>query len=148
MSTVLDFAVSITTPSGVLALENPVGGYSVHRESLGTRSITLRKKEITSPYVEGSFVPQAVRENVTEVLSVWVEGPNFATVDARIDALLAGYSQMQYIVTMRMGTLTETWRCSPADYTIEFSGEQRFSLLALVKAQIPRLPTLTKVVAP
>lgn len=145
---VLDFAVSITTPGGLLQLEDPLNGYSVHRESLGTTTNGLRRQEISNPYVEGTFVPQAVRDNVTETLSVWIEGATFAEVDERVDRFISGLSQMQYLVAVRMETLTTTWRCLPADYSIEFSGEQRFSRLALVKAQVPRLPSMTKVVAP
>lgn len=146
---VLDFGVTITTPAaGILVLEDSVNGYEVHKDSFGQRATTLRKQEISSSYVEGSFVTQAVRENVTETLAVWVSGSTDAIVDDRVAALISCLSQLQYRIAVRFGTRTETLLCQPADYVIEFPAEQRFSKLALVRAQIPRSPTTTKVTAP
>ena len=49
---------------------------------------------------------------------------------------------------MTFGNLREEWVCQYSDYTIESDQNLRFSTLALVKAQVPHLPTVTRTLVP
>lgn len=140
----LDVSFSIYAPSGWLDLEDPANGYEAHRDTRGTRAVSWRKREISSNYVEGTFVNDAVRENVIEALAIYVRGDDPFQLDERVTALTNALEQLHYLVRARTGNLLETWSCMVAEYTIETSMEMQHATMALVRASVPRLPTVTK----
>ena len=138
----LDIAFSIHAPSGWLDLDDAAGGYEAHKDTRAGQSVTWRKQEIESPYVEGTFVNEAVRENVSEALAIYVRGGSPFELRQRVTALTDALSQLQYEVRMVEGNAQETWDCSVADYTIETPQEMINSTMALVRATVPRRPTV------
>jgi hypothetical protein len=144
----LDIAMAIQAPSGWLELENRVGGYVVHKESRAEQAVSWRKQEITSNYVEGTFVNEAVRENVTEAVVVYVYGPTSYDLSVRVKALTDAFSQIRYQMRFRDGNMLTTWDCSVADYTVQTPQEMINSTMAVVKAQVPRRPSATTVKVP
>jgi hypothetical protein len=144
----LDVSLQLMTPGGWLELEDPDNGYELHKDSFATRSVSHRKQEAASDWIEGSYTARSVRENVVEEIVVWVSGATHFVMDARVDALLAGLEQLSYPVIRRTTDLQETWSCTVADYTIETSQEYSMATLALVRAKVPRLPAVDKVQVP
>lgn len=140
----LDVVFSIHAPSGWIVLEDPTTGYLAHKEARGDRSVQWRKQEISSAYVEGSYVNTAVKENIVEPLVVYVYGGTPYELEQRVTALTDGLDQMQYQVTMRNGDLEETWDCTVADYVVQTPQEMLNATMAVVRASVPRRPTVTR----
>ncbi|HEY5727423.1 MAG TPA: hypothetical protein VIV08_02305 [Acidimicrobiia bacterium] len=138
----LDVSFAIEAPSGWLELEDPANGYEAHKESRIDQSVTWRKQEISSNYVEGTYVNDAVRENVTETIAIYVDAPTPFVLMERVTALTDALSQIRYQVAMRSGDLLETWDCGVADYTIQTPQEMINARMAVVRAVIPRRPTV------
>ena len=137
--------MAINTSLGWLELEDPAGGYELHKDALATQQTTWRKQEVESPWVEGTFVNRAVRGNVPEAVVVWVAGSTPFELDQRVSAFTEAIGQLQFQIRVQIGDLLETWTCFPGDFTVETQQEYRFATIALVRATIPRLPTTTKV---
>lgn len=141
----LDVEISIHGPGGWILLEDPENGYTAHKEALASKSVTWRKKEIESDYVEGTFTNEAVRANIVEQLVIYVDGLSPWATSERVRALTEALEQLQYEVKVRDGDLEETWTCSVADYTLETGQELRNATMVIVRASVPRLPYATRV---
>lgn len=139
----LDISVKIQTPTGWLDLEDPDSGYEVHAESLGERSVTYRKTEASSPWVEGTFPISAVRDNVVESLSIYVRGDTTYEFKRRVQVLTDAIEQLSYLLLVRIEDASEYWQCFPADYSIQTQHEYLHARLGVVRAQVPRLPAVT-----
>jgi hypothetical protein len=144
----LQVAFSIQGVGGWLDLEDPQNGYEAHKDARAQQAVSWRKQEITSAYVEGAFVTEAVREMVVEPLVIYVHGATIYQLDQRVTALTQALSQLQFQVKAQLGNLLETWRCTVADYTVETTQEFLHSTMAVVRAQVPRQPSVTKAVVP
>ncbi|HEY5787510.1 MAG TPA: hypothetical protein VIT65_22320 [Microlunatus sp.] len=140
----LEVAFSIQGVGGWIDLEDPASGYVVHKDTRAQQTVTWRKQEVTSAYVEGAFVNEAVREVIVEPLIVYVKGDTILELDQRVTALTDALSQLQFEVRAQLGNLRETWRCTVADYTIETTQEYLHATMATVRAQVPRQPTVVK----
>jgi hypothetical protein len=148
MANELDVQVEIEAPLGWLALEDMLAGYELHAESFASAQHQSRIIQAEGDWVEGSYAVRAVEGNVTEALSVWVKGEDPYQLAMRIQALTDGLHQLQYRLRLTFGNLREEWVCQYSDYTIESDQNLRFSTLALVKAQVPHLPTVTRTLVP
>ncbi len=148
MANDLDVQVEIEAPAGWLALEDMLAGYELHAESFASAAHQSRKIEAEGDWAEGSYTVRAVEGNVIENLSVWVKGEDPYQLAVRIQALTDGLHQLQYRLRLTIGNLREEWVCHYSDYTIESDQNLRFSTLALVKAQVPHLPTVTRTLVP
>jgi hypothetical protein len=148
MANDLDVQVEIEAPTGWLMLEDMLNGYELHAESFASAQHASRKIEAEGDWAEGSYTVRAVEGNVTESVSVWVKGEDPYELAVRIQALTDGFHQLQYRLRMTIGNLREEWICQYSDYTIESDQNLRFSTLALVKAQVPHLPTVTRTLVP
>lgn len=144
----LEVSFELETPTGWLLLEDPEGGYELHKDSFASRAVSHRKQEVSGEWIEGSYVTRSVRENVTEDVAIWVGGETFFDMDDRVQALVDGLEQLGYGARKVVGDLTETWTCSVADYTIECSQEYMASTVCLVRAKIPRLPAVVRTMTP
>ena len=137
----LDVAARINTPSGWLELNDRAGGYQLGPEAFTTAATGHRKAEISSEWMEGSFVTRAVRENIVETVSVYVYGQSAHQLAVRLQALTDGFDQLSYAMVVRFDDAEENWDCQVADYTTSSRAEMRRTNMALVTAQVPRLPS-------
>lgn len=137
----LDINCTITAPSGTLDL-NQEGVYKLEATAFGDRAVQQRKTTAKNPFVEGEFVVHSVKENITEVLAVYVYATTPLLLRQRVVALTDAFDQIQYSLVFRHGTTTSTYTCQTADYSIRQQHEYRHALLALVTAQVPRRPTV------
>lgn len=145
MSDVLNVQISLETPTGWVDLEDELNGYYLHSDTMGTRSGTHRKTEVSNEYVAGTFVVRAVRENVTEALVIYVQGATPFQLKERVKVIEDGFDQLHYNVMIKDSDSVETWNCQLADYTLETSQPYQFATLALIRATVPRLPQVTRV---
>lgn len=129
-----------------LSLEQPGDPFPYQLEA-GTREeygVTFRKQEVSSPFVEGTYLIQAVRENVTEQVNVWVRGRTHMEMDRRIQAVLERVERPRFVTDFRVGSVIERWNCQVASYTVRTQREYQHATMALLRMQIPRLPRITR----
>lgn len=142
MSSQITVAARISTPYGWLYLGQGTQ-YRLGAGSFENQQTTFRRSEVQSPYVEGTFVINALRENVTESLDVIVEErPNLGTADA-VRALGAALSQVRYAVQVQIRRDVWTWQAYAADHSVQTKREFVHARLAQVQAEIPRDPNVT-----
>lgn len=143
----LSVSAKLETASGWVDLDDPVTGYELEATSFADKTSTLRKTEVSSRYVAGTFVVAAVRENITETVAVWVSGDTHVAFDARLAALEDAFSQLSYRMMVRFDDSARYWTCMPADYSVNTQREYRHARTGLIKASVPRLPAEEFVIA-
>ena len=136
----LRLGARITSSSGWLDL-NDGETYQLEASSFADRAVSWRKREVQSDYVEGTFVTNAVRENVVEALSVWVRADTYYELEKARERLEDALCQLTFRIAFRTTDATRYWDCTVADYTVATQREFMHSRLCLVKAQVPRHPT-------
>lgn len=139
-----ELGVRISSASGWIDL-NDEDNFRIEASSFGDSSATWRKREVTSDFAEGSYVVNAVRENINEALAVWCTGENYFLMETNIEKLTAALSQLSYQLLVRTNEASRYYDCTVADYTVTRQREYRHACIALVKANVPRHPADTLV---
>ncbi len=134
---------TISAPGGAITLTS--SPYRLEAETRREQGVTKRKSEATNPFVEGTYVVSSVRENVAEQVSVYVKAADDSATYNAVKRLTDALDQIVFTMTFAHGGMTETWTCFSADYTIGTQHEFQHAGLAVVRATVPRLPTVTKV---
>lgn len=138
-----DFPVSLTLSNGGagLQLNNRSAGYQLASETKATQNITWRKTEVSNPFVEGTYVTSALKENIVETVAVYCYGTTGAVLRQKVQDLIDAFSQITYTITWTLNGAQERWTCMPADLQIGTQKEFQHAKMALVTASVPRLPT-------
>lgn len=138
-----DLAVSMRIQLGSewIELQDPAYGYELHADTLASRSVQHKKVTVESNWLEGSYTHRPRRENVVETLAVYCTGLSHGEMQRNLDTLTMALDQANFLVDLRMEDHREVWYCQTADYSIETSRELMVAKHAIVKAQVPRLPT-------
>lgn len=142
---VLALSVRIHALAGWVELEDAVNGYEIHKDTRSQQAVTWRKQEINSPYVEGTFTNEAVRENVVEPVAIYVRGESQFELMTRVKVITDALGQLNFDMEFTVGNAKETWHCFASEYTVETQQEFVHGLLAVVRASVPRLPTVAMV---
>lgn len=142
----ISITCKIASPTGWLDL-NDGRRYQLEKSSFGESSTTWRKREVTSDYVEGTYVVNAVRENVVETLSVWIYGETYYDVEAAEARLVEAISQLSYQLMFRTNNSASYYDCTVGDYQTTASHEFRHAGIKLLKASVPRHPDVQLVLA-
>lgn len=139
----LALSVIIGTPGGgSIELEDPDGGYEIHADSFATAQVTHRKIETNSQYAEGTFAVDAVRDNTTEALVVWVTGINQHDFRIKCQHLTDCLDQVSFPLQVTIGDAVVTWDCEVSDYTLETQQEFWHATTGVVRATVPRRPAV------
>lgn len=141
----IDVAASIESPTGWIALEDQVGGYELASDAFSEKGYSHRKTEVSSEWIEGTFVSRSVKENTTEKVSFYVLAATPFALAAKIQRVTDAFDQLSFGMVVRFSDCQETWVCQTADYTISTKQELRHATMALVNATVPRLPTCARV---
>lgn len=138
----LDLVVVIGV-SGEASLDLTAHPYDLHAESLTEVRTSFRRKEVTNPHVEGSYLLHAERENQRVPLVVWVQhDEGWAATKAAYKALESVLQQDDFKVAVIESGQFEEWDCMASDYTLSIEQAYRHTGLALIRAQVVRLPTV------
>ena len=133
------FSLRISISGGWLTLVQP--NYRIGAQTGADSSTVFRRTEVSNAFVEGTFVTNALRDNVTETIEVYVKGVTTSGLRDAVDALTDALSQTQYTVELTIEDSLRRWYCYAADYSISTPVEFVHSRIALVTAQVPRDPT-------
>lgn len=141
----LDVSVRVSTAFGWLEIS--YGPYSLHKESFAETQRTMRRTQTQNPFVPGTFTVNAVADNVTENIAVWVDGDSHYEMDVAVQTLVEALEQPSYLMERRIEDSLVTWWCQAADVAITTQAEYLHARKALVSAQIPRLPQVQRSMA-
>jgi len=142
-----DMTLSVHVSRAELALSNlelndPANGYDVI--SVGPGSTSWRRETVKSPWVHGETLINAVKDVGIAPLSIRVMGSSAAQKETRLGALLAAFSQFNYVQTVTINGVGYAWACQPADWSVGDDGEfEKFFEMthrSQVKLSIPRYP--------
>lgn len=128
----------ITTSGGWIDLMKPP--YRLSADAFAEQQVSWRRSDVSSPFVEGSWTVNAVRENVTETLDVWVRCEDTSALAVAVEELLAALSQLNYGIELTFDNVRSFYQCYVADVAVKSPREFRFSRMAQVSAQVPRHP--------
>lgn len=130
--------VILTTPSGPLSLNT--APYRLAGGSLESSSVTHRRTELQSPFLEGSYVVNSVRENTIVPVSVYVEADTQTELRDAREVLTAALDQVQFTATVVLDEASEMWHCYASDYTVNAPRELLHATKIRVDAQLVRDP--------
>lgn len=133
---------SISTSTGTLNLK--AAPYNLEKDTRSEQAVSKRKLEASNPFVEGTYMVAAVRENIQERVNVYVKSTSDSLTYNAVKALTDALDQVLYTITFSHGGMSETWTCFSADYQIATQHEFQHDGLVLVRATVPRLPTVVK----
>lgn len=145
MAELLDVAAAVHTPSGWVELEDEANGYELHAESFTSRAVQQRTVNSPGEWISGTFARRSTKENVTEPVSILVDGAgsHFAYA-TRMKVLRDAFDQTSYTFRVRFGDVLETWVCTmPADYTESCEQPFRFATTGILRVQVAHLPDVT-----
>lgn len=112
---------------------------------LGAGPVTWRRRESQSPYVHGSLLVGAVKENPIMPMTILVEGDDAADLIEKTALLLRAFEQFRYRVGLTINGQEYEWYCQPADYSSNNNGTFRASHMRehvqVYSFRIPREPT-------
>jgi hypothetical protein len=117
--------------------------FYVSPEDFGTKSQVHRRVTAQSPFYEGTYLIHAVRENITEQITVGVLGVSQNDVTENLLLLEDMVSQPSFLLRLTMGDHRETWSCQTADYSMERGHIMMHNCRAMMKLSVPRLPDVT-----
>lgn len=138
MSDRLVVGCRVTTGGGWLDLMS--GPYRLSADAFTEQGVTWRRSDVSSPFVEGTWTVNAVRENVTEQLDVWVRCSSTGDLAVAVEELLGALAQLNFGLELTFDDVRSFYQCYVADVTVKSPRELRFSRMAQVSAQVPRHP--------
>lgn len=134
----IDIKCRVTTPGGWLDLMD--GPYTLTGEAFVEDAVTWRRQEVQNPFVEGAWLVNAVRDNVTSAVDVWVRCDTNVELSVALETLREAFCQINYGIEFTVEGVTYYYRCYAADYTISTGREFRASRMAKFAAQVNRHP--------
>ena len=117
--------------------------YRVNKGTFENSAVTFRRDEVTNAFVEGKFSVNALRDNVTETLAIYVYGETTSALKTAIDALTSAASQINFYTRVTLDGSQRLWECWASDYTVNVTNEFFHNRQALVTIQLQRLPSET-----
>jgi hypothetical protein len=117
--------------------------YRVNKGTFENSAVTFRRDEVTNAFVEGKFTVNALRDNVTETLAIYVYGETTSALKTAIDALTSAASQINFYTRVTLDGSQRLWECWASDYTVNVTNEFFHNRQALVTIQLQRLPSET-----
>lgn len=117
--------------------------YRVAKGSFENSAVQFRRDDVTNAFLEGKYTINALRENVTETLAVYVYGSTHAEVMSAVKSLTDAVSQIRFYMEINIGNVVKGWNCYASDYTVNITHELLHAKMALVNVQIVRDPVET-----
>ena len=130
----------MTTPGGWLDLM--ADPYRLAADAFADEMLTWRKQEVANPFVDGTWVVNATKENITSVVDVYVRTDSTLETAMAVKALREAFSQVNYGIEFLIDDVVYFYRCYVADYTVKTPREFRFSTMAQFTAQVPHDPNV------
>lgn len=111
--------------------------------SAGPGETTWRRESIRSPFTDGEYLIQALKETSSVSLLVKVKGSSFAVLETNLDTLLRAMEQFEFQFTLTIEGMDSTWTCQPADYGPADNDYEKFHMMSKLQVYrfiIPKYP--------
>lgn len=141
------YALTIKLPTNQWLNLNDGINYKVGAASFNESATQLRRTEVTSPYVAGSFLVHAVPQNVVETIEIYCYGSTYAQAAANARAVIEAFSQITFQVKQSIDSGTYTYECNAADYSVKGNNTYVNSKMIPITFQFQRQPNPTFSVA-
>lgn len=139
----LDITCLVQIPEGWLDV-NDGTQFALHRETRGTYQMTLRRQTTQSQFVAGTFTINETPEDVSETLAVIVTGQTHHDMETAKDRLVEALTAAQFQVVWAVEDTVETWEAKAADITVTSEQPMLFARKCVVRAQVPRHPSVER----
>jgi hypothetical protein len=114
--------------------------YKIAKGSFENSAVQFRRDEVENPFLEGKYTINALRENVTEEVVVYVYGGNTMSTAEAVRNLTDAVSQTRYRMEITIEDARRSWWCYASDYTVTTTIEFMHARMAEVKIQVIRDP--------
>lgn len=110
----------------------------------GPGELTWRRSSVGSPFVDGTYLVNAVKDQMSVSARIRVTGSNKGDCMNKVGTLLRAFEQSSYTLTVIVDGTTFSYACEPADWSWGEGGQfQKFHNEAYkqeIGLMIPRLP--------
>lgn len=103
---------------------------------------TWRTVKATSPVLSGDYLVHAVPEMVSETVSVWVHGTDYADLHANQVAVSDLFEQYSYQLRWTYNTFYEVWDCQLAETATSSGQVYAHNIMAQLNFTVPRYPEI------
>lgn len=117
--------------------------FYVGAESLGNSTQGRRRYTVQSSMYDGDWEVHSTASSVTEQVTINILGTDQIEVTDSISRLMDAFTQSVYNIRVTRDIVRETWRCFPAEWSIDRGQIQSHNLRAQMRLSIPRFPKLT-----
>ncbi len=97
--------------------------------------------EVSSPFVEGSQVTNAIRGMVEQTIKIQVRAESHLELQEGIGLLLAAAQQSSFIVDLILDGVFWSWSSRRKGYSMSFNRQTVFTRIAVVPIVFDRYPT-------
>lgn len=141
MSLTLTTSASITrTLLGLDELNlNDHVNYSLAAGIMGGQ-VTWERNEVSSPWVDGELTVSRRKRNVQENIVVNVYGASYAGLQARMQSLIAAFTQDNFAIYFGISGMGRGYKCFAADYQVSWDTARMKALNVPITFMVPRLP--------
>ncbi len=109
----------------------------------GDQSITWRRQQVSSPWVDGTVTSQRSKENVTRSMTIEVLGDNWADTLSNAKDLIDAVSQDTFVLTSDMNSEIVSYICEASDYSWAQSKERWHSYRGILTVSLIHKPNPT-----
>jgi len=102
---------------------------------------TFRTSEAQSPFIDGTWVYNARKENETVSLKVYAQGGTSRELAVNLKALKDALSQPHFQVVRVLEDAKTTWTCFPSDWSVSSTRPLVHARKALLTSQLRALPS-------
>lgn len=136
----MDLSVTVKSDGNPdVEIHDPDNGLVVAANlSLGERN--LRRGEIESPFVPGTYYSYEIEDQGNLTIGVRVSGESTSQVADRISAVKDAFSLPEYELHMTIDGMTMAWTCYPADFSMSAQREHWHARVVTIAFDVPRHP--------
>jgi hypothetical protein len=115
--------------------------YAVADAGIADATVTWEDDQVSSPFVEGTYITHGVRGMVAQQMAFRVRGTSQTDLQTNIAALLAAFSQKTFTVELAIGGANYAWACRRRSYSVRFDRAMLFATVAYIQVAFERFPT-------
>jgi hypothetical protein len=132
----IELSVRITNPGGGWIELNDHVTFTIADGSFASEGVTWRRKQDTNEFLEGTYLVNALRENVTRPLNVWVTGDTHYDLEVALEKLKDLVGQRAFQVVRTVENVSTLWDCQASDYVTESDRPLLHARMAQLKVQL------------
>lgn len=110
-------------------------------EGMDLATVTWRRTQVQSPFVEGRFTTNRQLDQVESTVTVDVLGASAGALQSNMSSIVTAFSADEYVVALTIDGATWSWNCEAADYAVLWQHERWHALRVPMRFTFLRQPT-------